>query len=183
MTRFQTARALLLVGLLPLAACNANIPNAQSGTIPQPMAGVPSITSQDQKFAQQAATGDMFEIKSSQLALQRSRNPAVRRYAQMMVDEHTMTSQKLMTVAAQKGIALPNDVEPTQQRTLADLQGARGSFDRQYMAAQVSSHRDTQMIMRTQISTGTDPDLTAAARETLPLVERHLAQAERMRMR
>lgn len=35
--------------------------------------------------------GDMFEIESSRLALQRSQNPAIRNYAARMVRDHSMT--------------------------------------------------------------------------------------------
>jgi predicted outer membrane protein len=42
-----------------------------------------------------AAQADAFEIASSQLALQRSRNSNVRSFAQNMIKEHSMTSQAL----------------------------------------------------------------------------------------
>jgi predicted outer membrane protein len=42
-----------------------------------------------------AAQSDAFEIASSQLALERSRNPTVRRYAENMIRDHGMTSQAL----------------------------------------------------------------------------------------
>ena len=60
-----------------------------AATIPTPAATLPSTTTQDQNFAMQAAGSDMFEIQSSQLALQKSRNPAIRRFAQQMVEAHT----------------------------------------------------------------------------------------------
>jgi predicted outer membrane protein len=46
-------------------------------------------------FRTMAMAGDAFEIESSRLALERSRNPAVRRYAQEMIRDHAMTSQAL----------------------------------------------------------------------------------------
>jgi predicted outer membrane protein len=46
-------------------------------------------------YRMMAAQSDAFEIASSQLALERSRNPAVRRYAQNMIQDHAMTSQAL----------------------------------------------------------------------------------------
>jgi predicted outer membrane protein len=48
-----------------------------------------------QTYRMMAAQSDAFEIASSQLALERSRNPAVRRYAQNMIQDHSMTSQAL----------------------------------------------------------------------------------------
>jgi len=46
-------------------------------------------------YRMMAAQSDAFEIASSQLALQRSRNPNVRRFAQEMIRDHGMTSQAL----------------------------------------------------------------------------------------
>jgi predicted outer membrane protein len=48
-----------------------------------------------QTYRMMAAQSDAFEIASSQLALERSRNPVVRRYAQQMIQDHSMTSQAL----------------------------------------------------------------------------------------
>src|SRR4051794_37794483 len=46
-------------------------------------------------FRQMAMMSDAFEIASSQLALERSRNPSVRAYAQKMITDHSATSQAL----------------------------------------------------------------------------------------
>ncbi|PVE23073.1 DUF305 domain-containing protein [Microvirga sp. KLBC 81] len=48
-----------------------------------------------QSYRMMAAQSDAFEIASSQLALQRSRNPTVRRFAQEMIQAHAQTSQAL----------------------------------------------------------------------------------------
>lgn len=48
-----------------------------------------------QTYRMMAAQSDAFEIASSQLALQRSRNPTVRRFAQEMIQAHAQTSQAL----------------------------------------------------------------------------------------
>lgn len=43
-------------------------------------------------FLSQAASGDQFEIQSSQLALQASQNVAVRNFANIMISDHTRLS-------------------------------------------------------------------------------------------
>jgi predicted outer membrane protein len=48
-----------------------------------------------QTFRTMASQSDAFEIASSRLALERSRNPRVRAYAQNMIQDHGMTSQAL----------------------------------------------------------------------------------------
>ena len=46
-------------------------------------------------FRQMAMMSDSFEIASSRLALERSRNPRVLAYARNMIQDHSMTSQAL----------------------------------------------------------------------------------------
>jgi predicted outer membrane protein len=48
-----------------------------------------------QTFRQMAMQSDAFEIASSRLALERSRNPRVRSFAQNMITDHGQTSQAL----------------------------------------------------------------------------------------
>lgn len=52
-------------------------------------------TMDSQTYRMMAAQSDAFEIASSRLALERSRNPNVRRFAQNMIQDHGMTSQAL----------------------------------------------------------------------------------------
>jgi predicted outer membrane protein len=63
-----------------------------------PGAGVPAgpaVPLTDETFRIMSAQSDAFEIASSQLALQRSRNPRVRAFAQRMIVDHSATSQAL----------------------------------------------------------------------------------------
>jgi len=46
-------------------------------------------------FRQMASQSDAFEIAASRLALDRSRNPRVRTFAQQMITDHSQTSQAL----------------------------------------------------------------------------------------
>jgi predicted outer membrane protein len=52
-------------------------------------------TMDSQTFRQMAMQSDAFEIASSRLALERSRNPRVQDYAQNMIADHSQTSQAL----------------------------------------------------------------------------------------
>ncbi|WP_134496285.1 DUF4142 domain-containing protein [Microvirga pakistanensis] len=67
-------------------------------------------------YRMMAAQSDAFEIASSQLALQRSRNPNVRQYAQQMIRDHGMTSQALnggRAVYSASGEFIPGSVGGT----------------------------------------------------------------------
>ena len=54
-------------------------------------------------YRQMSLISDSFEIQTSALALERSRNPRVRRHAQMMIQHHSMTTQMLLPAARVSG--------------------------------------------------------------------------------
>ncbi len=61
-------------------------------------------------FVATPGMSNLFEIQSSRLALQKASKPAVKQFAQMMVDEHTRVADAL-TVAAQTA----NETVPPQR--------------------------------------------------------------------
>jgi len=77
-----------------LAALMATFAVPASAQMAQPMAPM-AVPTDREGFRQMAMMSDAFEITTSQLALERSRNPRVRAYAQRMVTDHSATSQAL----------------------------------------------------------------------------------------
>lgn len=75
-----------------LLACAGTPAFAQGMVMAAPGAMAPMST---EAFRLMAMQSDAFEIESSRLALQRSRNPGVQRFAQMMIGDHAATSQAL----------------------------------------------------------------------------------------
>jgi predicted outer membrane protein len=64
-------------------------------------------------FRMMAMMSDAFEMASSQMALERSRNPRIRSYAQRMVRDHSMTSAALnggSAMYAANGMPMPGSV-------------------------------------------------------------------------
>jgi len=170
--------------LLPLAVCNTDRSNAFNATVPQPMAAAVTMSSQDGGFINAVGPSDQFEMQTSQIALQKSRNPAVRAYAQQMIDQHTTSSQQLTQLAAAKGANLSQSLDPTQERLLAAVQGAGpGSFDRTYLSGQITGHTATVLTYNDEIKSGQDADVKAYAQQNLPMIQQHLADARRLSAR
>ena len=176
----KLARWGFALALLPLAACNPNPSTPMAATVPMPQT-LPTVSAQDQNFVNLAATSDMFEIQSSRLALQRSRNPATRRFAERMIADHTQSSQRLAALAQAKGIVMPTGLDPEQQRALAAIDNTRRIFDQEYFRQQGQAHAATAQAYQTEIANGYDADLRGFAQQTLPVVQDHLAMAEQMR--
>ena len=139
------------------------------------------VTKQDSKFMMQAASSDMLEIQSSTMALQKSQNADVRRFAQMMVDDHTRTSEQLKSIAATKNVSLPAEMD-SKHRAMADkLAGVSADrFDMEYMRMQVKAHESAVKLFQTESNKGTDPDVKDFATTNLPALQTHLEMARTM---
>src|SRR3712207_3257930 len=94
-----------------------------------------------QDFVNMAASSDMFEIQSSQRALEQAQAQNVKDFAQMMVTDHTASSQRLATIAAEQNLTVPAEMMPPQTEMMERVEGAQGeAFDAAYGQAQAENH-------------------------------------------
>lgn len=128
----------------------------------------------DLKFAKMAAQGGIFEVKSSQIALQKTHNMQVMNVAKRMVKEHSAANAELKTVAQDNKMALPAETDPMHQAIIAKLSGLSGAaFDKAYMGSQETAHTQTVDLFEKEISMGKNGGLTAFASKNLPTIEDH----------
>ncbi|WP_425229420.1 DUF4142 domain-containing protein [Sphingomonas sp.] len=137
---------------------------------------------QTREFVQAAGQSDTFEMMEAYSALAESRDAQVRSFAQDMLRDHGRTAQALTAATARAGLkpppmALGND----QSQMLAALQSQRGGdFDRTYWKQQALAHRAALVVQQRYAETGDTPAVRQAAAAAVPIVEEHLAMAERM---
>jgi putative membrane protein len=181
MTLWRTKAALLgAAAVLALGAC------ADDSSRPsQPMAGVPArnASANTMQYVEAVANGNMFEIQSSQLALQKSRNAGVRRFAQRMIDEHTRMSTELSIAVRTTGpsLTVPTAMDNRHQSAIQDLQGVTGrEFDRMYLTAQINAHNEALVVNQNYAQSGDDPALKQLSSGAIPAIQEHLNQAQRI---
>jgi putative membrane protein len=134
----------------------------------------PRPTGMDKLFAVKAAQGGIFEVQSSQIALNKTHNNQVRMVARRMVKEHSAANNELKTVAQDKRMTLPTETDPKHRAVVARLRRLSGTaFDKAYMASQESAHAATVKLFENEIATGQDKDVTAFASKNLPTIEDH----------
>jgi putative membrane protein len=184
MTHFIKASAVALaVGLL-----GANYAEAQHTTQGDAQQGDRARTSSAKsmtaaEYVQKSAIGDEFEIESSKLALQKAQDPAIKSFAQEMVDEHTTSTNKLKEAAqsAKINLAARQKLDSQHQQTLTQLRAASGpQFDQAYIRAQLLGHREALNLQKAYSQSGDNQALKAHAQEVESVVQHHLAQAERL---
>lgn len=151
------------------------------GATPGEMQQGPAISAAT--FIEKARAGNAFEIESSRMALDKATQPALKNFARTMIDDHTRADQKLVSVARGMGQAAGDKVtlEPQQRRQIESLTAASGAeFDKLYASAQLEAHQTSVQLFQTYAETGTEERLRKFAAGTLPTLQGHLEQIQKM---
>jgi len=169
-----------LAGLLVGAAAPVRAQSPDT-TTSRPAMG--HLNSHDIQWSTDAAQANRAEVMLGELAKQRTHNPAVLRFAQMMIDQHSAANNDLLAVLARKDRSLPESINDGQRALYTSLRRLHGpAFDSAYMNANVTAHREAARLYRMGTNAD-DSDVRRYARQTLPHVEMHLAMATEIQRR
>jgi putative membrane protein len=193
MVRFVCA----LVGALALApaAMIAAPAHAQQAS-PRPSSAVPPAaapspnpavalaeTAKASTFVPLVASANLFEIQSSELALQRSQAVPVKDFANRMVTDHNLVATKMKQVLSEAEIpAPPGTLNGKDQTVLDNLRVAKGAaFNKAYIEAQYNAHIEAVNLFSAYARDGDNPRLKALASDLLPTLQEHLDHIRRLR--
>ena len=133
-----------------------------------------TISPTDRLFLTRAADGNMAEVMTGQMALKKAQNPETKTVAQMLIQDHSTAQSDLMRLAGQKGVAIPPALGPTHRILSMRLASdGGGSFDKDYLGAQVEDHENTIALFQQEIAAGQDPEVKAYASQYLPKIVGH----------
>jgi putative membrane protein len=129
-----------------------------------------------------AGAGDLYEIQSSELAARRARQPAVRRFAQMLVADHNRSTREIMAAARASGLSpSPPMLDPNQRRMMRELERAPAArFDRIYLQQQIPAHQQALALHRDYARRGDRPALRRVTTAIVPVVQGHLTHARQL---
>jgi putative membrane protein len=162
------------ITVLPIAACAPGGPLA--GLAPLAMDMTPEAAP---AYVAMAASGDMYEIQSSRLALQRARAASHRSFAQMMIRDHTNTTMQLTAAARSVGLAPPAGMLPLHAQMLNQLSTST-NFDATYHQQQLTAHQMALNLHANYAARGDRQPLRAVAAAATPAVRMHLDHLRRM---
>lgn len=133
------------------------------------------------RFLADAFQGGLAEIQLSKLAAAGTSNNDVRLFAQQMIEDHTRTNNELMQLAVRKHVTLPNELNEEQKALVERLSTLPGlDSDQAYMDINVELHEKDLTEFNEQSFRGADPEVRYFAANTVPILEAHLALAERI---
>ena len=158
--------------LFPLAAAAAQTPTANT-----PAAA--SLGPVDTYFVTQTSLGTPFQVDAGRVAEAESTNQAIRDYADLMVSSHITVNNALEAILKNRAATLPPTLLKASYATMiSTLKHEQGKWlDADYVRGQVNYQYANAALYKYEIANGTDPDLKAFARQTLPKIEDHLERA------
>jgi len=125
-------------------------------------------------FLRDAAMGDMYEIQSSRMALERSQNAQIKKAAEQIIKDHEASSAELKTLAASKGWTLPTELDERRKGMLDNLRSASAAdFDDRYLDQQTMAHHEALLLYNGYKGAGPDAELKAFASKVAPKLEAH----------
>ena len=133
----------------------------------------------DAEFVMEAADGGMMEVEMGKLAASKAISADVKKFGQMMVDDHTQANNELKALATQKNITISTLLTDKHRKMVDDLSAKTGKdFDKKYMDMMVDDHKEDVDKFEKAAEQSNDPDIKAFAAKTLPTLKHHLQMAE-----
>lgn len=133
--------------------------------------------SSDQLFVVKATQDGLAEVELGNLAQKRSKDPAVKEFAAMMVKDHTKAGQELSAIAQKKGWKVPTSLDDEHAKMVHSLSAKPDSeFDAEYGRQMMEAH-DKAVVLFQDAAAVSDKELAAFAKKTLPTLQKHQRQA------
>lgn len=144
--------------------------------IAAPKAG---LNARDKVSIKESAAANIFEIRTSEIALKRGFNMWTKMFAKDMITDHSASFEELKLVAKKKGMMVSKTLPPMQAAIVRKLETCpRGQFDAMYRMVQMNGHKMTADMMAKGIKYGQDSDVKGYLTKTLPVVKAHLKMIE-----
>ena len=126
-------------------------------------------------YLMKAASIDLYEIRSGELALQRSANAGNRAYAQRMIDEHRGLSAQLSMAGRRINLLPPNKLQTEHQQWLDQLAATTSAahFDATYRRQQLVAHEMSYRAHAAYAYGGESPTLRQVARYSAGVEQEH----------
>lgn len=176
----RSSRAKLIVftiALALLAGCArkeqvptpAAIPSPPAREVPERVAAaLPSAL-----YVASAASIELYQIRSAELALQRARTKRVREFASMLLESHKGASMQLSLAGRRLNLLPSARLSPLHQAMIDQLRAA-SDFDSLYRRQQIAIHRDAIAVHRNYAALGTSPTLRPVAASLVTVFQRYL---------
>ena len=144
-----------------LAACLCGVVAAQD------------TKSADKTFIKDSSEGSLAEVNFAKLALEKSQDPNVRKFANKMIEDHEKLITSMKPFAAKYGVK-PSGTPVMDHAKYEELKMKSGTdFDRAYVEAMVKDHHDDLKKFKDEEASTSDPELKAAVAKGEKVIMEH----------
>lgn len=151
-----------------------------SASLPFAATAAMSMNSQDSAFVTKAGQAGMAEVALAGLALTKSSNPHVVSFAKEMQTDHSKANAQLISILQAQGVTPPSGVGAKNAALMTALKAQSGAaFDRHYLTSQLPAHQEVLALFKAEAANGSDSKLVAFAKQTIPVIEMHIAMDKR----
>jgi putative membrane protein len=133
------------------------------------------------EFIEKAVRGNIAEVKLGELAEKQATSDQVKTLGQTLQTDHGKALKASEALAKELGVSVPK--EPTEDgreihERLAKMSGA--AFDKAFVAAAVKDHEKDIELYTEQAEEGDNSQVVEYAKETLPVLKKHLDAARKL---
>ena len=149
----------------------------------QAQTGGQGVSDQDKQFLKNTAQDSNFEIKTGQLALQKSQSSDVKQYANMLIRDHTQLTQQMNSVDSTENITPPSPTSMSVKdtATYAELKVLSGeSFDKAYIKELVKGNEEGLQEAKSEASNSTVTPIKQLAQHRVALDAKHTQGAKQL---
>ena len=133
-------------------------------------------------FVEQASGSNLVAIVSSELALRKSQDPAIRSFAETMVSYHKTAQRQLKTSAGADNVDFLPFLNSDQEAEINALNNAAGNqFDQTYLDLQLVAQQRAVGLLGAYAANGPDGNLKVYAQALYPKVRTDLAKVQELK--
>lgn len=140
------------------------------------------LSNADKGFIKDAAVDGLYEVEIGKIASQRAADPAVKSFAQMLVNHHSAANDELKQLASSRNVEIATELPMMKRRSVERLSKMSGSeFDREFVnKVMIKEHEKDIKRFEEASREAKDPEVRAWAEKTLPTLRQHLADAQKL---
>lgn len=187
-SRYRFSHRLALGSLFTaalVAGCAASDPMPSSMPAARATAPAPAVTDADIAAIVVAANG--IDVRMGELALSKSSNAEIRKFAQQMVTDHNAVNEAAVALVTRLGVtptpnATSRGLETSAEQTHGRLSGLEGAaFDQAYIANEIAYHQAVlNAVDKVLIPSAQNAELRATLVNVRPAFVAHLQHAQQV---
>jgi putative membrane protein len=138
----------------------------------------------DLAFVNEAASAGLMEVQLGKLAQQKATSQQVKDFGRMMERDHSDANSKLKAAMQKVGVTVPSNMIEKHEDNVESLSKKSGAdFDKAYVDLMVKDHKEDVNKFEKASSEIQDASLKQWVSSTLPVLKKHLAEAEKLQAR